>query len=101
MRPLASRRSMPATPRFPTRRNLLSTVAGAGLAGLAGPILRAQSVTGNRALVCLYFFDGNDSNNMVVPLDGGRYAAYAQARGSLALDRSSLLTAGASGGAEI
>jgi len=87
--------------RFPTRRGLLGAIAGAGLAGLARPVLRAQSVRGSRALVCIYILDGNDSNNMVVPLDSGRYASYAQARGSLALDRSSLLVARTPGGEEI
>jgi uncharacterized protein (DUF1501 family) len=68
---------------------------------MALPILRGQSVRGNRALVCLYHFDGNDSNNMVIPLDAGRYGAYARARASLALDRSELLTSRTTNDAEI
>jgi len=87
--------------RFPTRRDLLNAIGGAGLASLASPVLRAQGVRGNRALVCIYFPEGNDSNNMVVPVDGARYSAYAAARGSLALDRTSLLTASTPSGGEI
>jgi uncharacterized protein (DUF1501 family) len=45
----------------------------------------------NKALVCLFLFGGNDSNNMVVPRDADGHAAYAAARGILALERSSLL----------
>ena len=74
---------MPETASFPTRRSLLTALAGASLAEFALPILRGQGVTGNRTLVCIYHLDGNDSNNMVVPLDSGRYGAYARARGEL------------------
>ncbi len=86
---------------FPTRRDLLVGFAGVGLAQLELPILRGQSVTGNRILVCIYSSDGNDSNNVVVPLESGRYAAYARARGQLALEESSLLTVRTGAGAEI
>src|ERR1700693_344380 len=92
---------MPETASFPTRRSLLTALAGASLAEFALPILRGQGATGNRALVCIYHLDGNDSNNMVVPLDSGRYGAYARARGELTLDRASLLTARTTSDAEI
>ncbi len=59
---------MPETTGFPTRRGLLSALAGVSLVESLLPTLRAQSVNGNRALVCIYHFDGNDSNNLVVPL---------------------------------
>lgn len=42
-----------------------------------------------RALVCVFLFGGNDSHNMIVPLDG-RYATYAANRGPLALPQSNL-----------
>lgn len=42
-----------------------------------------------RALVCIFLFGGNDSNNTVVPVDG--YAAYAAARGALAVPADQLL----------
>ena len=38
-----------------------------------------------KALVCLFFAGGNDANNLVVPADNAGYAAYASARGALAL----------------
>jgi len=47
--------------------------------------------TGYRALVCLFMFGGNDSNNMVVPTDNARYTQYQKARPNLALAQSSLL----------
>jgi uncharacterized protein (DUF1501 family) len=92
---------MPETPGSPTRRSLLAAIAGASVTEFTLPILRGQGVTGNRALVCIYHLDGNDSNNMVVPLYSGRYGAYARARGELTLDRASLLTARTTSDAEI
>ncbi len=44
-----------------------------------------------RALVCIFLFGGNDANNMVIPIYGSGYTAYAAARGgSLALAQGSL-----------
>ena len=45
-----------------------------------------------KALVCLFLYGGNDGNNMIVPR-GADYAAYAAARGALALPQASLLRA--------
>jgi uncharacterized protein (DUF1501 family) len=42
-----------------------------------------------KALVCVFLFGGNDANNMVVPVDG--HAAYAAARGNLAVPQAQLL----------
>jgi uncharacterized protein (DUF1501 family) len=83
---------MPGFSSFPTRRSLLTTLAGAGIVQLAQPVLHAAG-RATRTLVCLYHSDGNDSNNMVVPLDAGCYAAYLRSRGSLAIGEASLLTA--------
>ena len=44
-----------------------------------------------KALVCLFLYGGNDSNNVLVPSDAKTYAMYAAARGGLALPQSSLL----------
>lgn len=68
----------------------LKTVAAYGLSSLAGPLASAAS-TSNRAAVCLYLLGGNDSNNMVVPVDAG-YDTYAKGRGPLAIPKSSLLS---------
>lgn len=47
-----------------------------------------STATDYKALVCIFLFGGNDGNNMVVPHDG--YAAYASARGALAIPQASL-----------
>jgi uncharacterized protein (DUF1501 family) len=50
----------------------------------------AQSGPNYRALVCVFLFGGNDSNNTIVPLDDVSYQAYQAARASLALPTSSM-----------
>jgi uncharacterized protein (DUF1501 family) len=45
----------------------------------------AQSGPDYRALVCVFLFGGNDSNNMIVPMDDASYKAYTSLRGNLAL----------------
>jgi uncharacterized protein (DUF1501 family) len=64
-----------------SRRSLLrGSVASAGL-GYFG-LLDALAQTGdNKALVCVFLFGGNDSNNTVVPM-GNAYNAYAGVRGA-------------------
>ena len=82
-----------------TRRELLRQ-AGCGLLGraafvsgfdrfslvsaLAAPI----APTDYKALVCIFMFGGNDSNNTVISLDN--YARYASSRGVLALTQAQL-----------
>src|SRR6266478_4911083 len=51
----------------------------------------AQSAQDYKALVCVFLFCGNDSNNMVVPLSTSGYASYQQIRSVLALPQGSLL----------
>ena len=50
-----------------------------------------------RALVCILLAGGADSNNILVPVDDGRYATYAAGRSDLALPQSSLLPLRTSG----
>jgi uncharacterized protein (DUF1501 family) len=50
----------------------------------------AQGTAEYKALVCIFLFGGNDSNNLLVPLDS-RYAAYQQARANIALPQGQLL----------
>ena len=50
----------------------------------------AQSGPDYRALVCVFLFGGNDSNNMVIPMDDASYQAYTSIRGNLALTGSAL-----------
>src|SRR5207248_5387347 len=54
-----------------------------------------------KALVCIFLYGGNDSNNMIVPLDSAGYANYAQTRSYLALAQSQLLTLSVASGAPL
>ena len=92
-----------------TRRGLLKKIGGTAVAaaglGLAlprseewlGPIVtqspipsRPPTTAAYRAAVVVYLFGGNDSNNLVVPLDRGGYQTYASIRRQLALPERSL-----------
>jgi uncharacterized protein (DUF1501 family) len=83
-----------------TRRSFLSrgTCAALGTAAAAstiGDLFRiaqaAPAAADYRALVCVFLSGGNDGSNLVVPRAGSDYAAYASARGALALPQSSLV----------
>src|SRR5579863_10546513 len=50
----------------------------------------AQSGADYRALVCVFLFGGNDSNNTVIPMDDANFKAYSSIRGSLALTATDL-----------
>src|SRR5580698_8603877 len=50
----------------------------------------AQSSANYRALVCVFLFGGNDSNNTLIPMDDASYQAYQSIRGSLALSGTDL-----------
>src|SRR6516165_831633 len=50
----------------------------------------AQSATDYRALVCVFLFGGNDSNNTIIPTDDASYKAYQSARGALAVPMSAM-----------
>ena len=82
---------------MPTRRDFFRTAAGAAGLGLASHFSRLGRLNAfaapsgdYRALVCVFLFGGNDTNNTLVPLDPAQYAAYAQIRKQLALPASSL-----------
>ena len=76
-----------------SRRSFLNIGAGVaaafGLSEVLAPVSLAASP--NRTVVCIYMIGGNDSNNMVVPLDSPAYDAYTRGRGRLALLKESLL----------
>jgi uncharacterized protein (DUF1501 family) len=55
------------------------------------PAIAAASSSNYRALVCVFLFGGNDSNNSVIPLDDADYTAYQSARGALGLATSSMV----------
>ena len=66
-----------------------SLVGGLSKFGLVSAM--AQGSTDYKALVCIFFFGGNDSNNMIVPLDSAGYTNYQTVRANLALGQASLL----------
>lgn len=78
---------------------LLSTLANLRLMGAVAnpennvlPPSRVGALPSDyKALVCLFLNGGNDANNLIVPSDTSGYAAYAAARGNLALPRTDLL----------
>lgn len=82
-------------PRLDRRRFLkLASAAGAtglGLTTLAHLQAAAQSAGDYKALVCLFMYGGNDSNNLIVPLDATQFGLYQRGRTNLALARESLL----------
>ncbi len=58
---------------------------------LINAALAQTSLTGYKAMVCLFLSGGNDANNLIVPTDS-THADYASIRGNLTLPLSSLLT---------
>ena len=87
------------------RRSFLKSASWAALAQMGGisPLRSmsafAQSASGSdyKAIVCLFMRGGNDSNNMVVPMNGPQYTAYSAARGSAAVGQGTLLPLGNTG----
>ena len=74
--------------------SLAATGALAGLRPFGAINALAQTTTAPadyKALVCIFLFGGNDSNNLIVPFDASGYANYASLRGPLALGQSQLL----------
>jgi uncharacterized protein (DUF1501 family) len=84
------------------RRNFLfhaGALAGTAALGQMGMFAsRAAPADDYKALVCIFLAGGNDSNNMVVPVDTAGYATYAAARGALALPQAQLLPLQEAGG---
>jgi uncharacterized protein (DUF1501 family) len=66
-----------------------SLVAGLSKFGLVSAL--AQGTADYKALVCIFLFGGNDSNNMFVPIDSAGYMNYQTIRANLALAQGSLL----------
>jgi uncharacterized protein (DUF1501 family) len=76
-------------------KSLCAAVSSAAFTSLATKMSLAHAATPQRllagedyrALVCVYLYGGNDSYNMVVPVDASHHAIYAATRGALALPR--------------
>ena len=67
-----------------------ASLAAAGSAAGLRPFgilngMAQTAATDYKALVCIFLYGGNDSNNTLVPFDTAGYANYASARGPLAL----------------
>ncbi len=56
------------------------------------PALAQSGSSDYRALVCVFLFGGNDSNNMVIPADDVNFKAYTSIRGQLALSAANITT---------
>ncbi|MEO5925376.1 MAG: DUF1501 domain-containing protein [Bryobacteraceae bacterium] len=94
-----------------SRREFLKRCCTFGACGAAAHLTRfglmtanAQSTSTYKALVCIFMNGGNDSNNMIVPLNASAtpgnpatYSAYQAARGSLALGQGAVLPVTAGG----
>lgn len=87
-----------------SRREFLKKCCTLGAAGAAAHITRfglmtanAQTGTPYKGLVCIFMNGGNDSNNMIVPLNTNAalhpatIAAYTAARGAIAIPQANLL----------
>ena len=76
-----------------------ASLAAAGNAAALRPFgaLNALAQTANnyKALVCIFLFGGNDSNNTVVPFDTAGYNNYSTVRGPIAIPQNQLLQLGA------
>jgi uncharacterized protein (DUF1501 family) len=74
-------------------------LAGTAALGQLGTFAAHAASAGDyKALVCLFLYGGNDTNNMIVPLDTAGYANYAQTRSYLALPSAQLLPLAVPGG---
>ena len=58
---------------------------------MIGALAADAAPTDYKALVCLFLYGGNDSNNLLVPVDNTNYQLYATDRTVLALPQSTLL----------
>jgi uncharacterized protein (DUF1501 family) len=58
---------------------------------MIGALAADTAPTDYKALVCLFLYGGNDSNNLLVPVDNTNYGLYSTARSVLALPQASLL----------
>ncbi len=94
----------PACAADPSRRAFLQTASRMSLLGTAAPFAlnlaamgaaSAQSVSDYKALVCVFLFGGNDQTNTVIPFDTAEFAAYTNARPSIARAGTDLTSLGA------
>ena len=79
-----------------SRRQFLKTCSLMSIAGAASPFAlnlaaisaaSAQSLPGYKAIVCLFFYGGNDHTNTFIPYDLASYGEYSASRSSIAIPR--------------
>jgi len=72
----------------------LSAAGAAAALGRAGLMTaRAQTAASDyKALVCIFLFGGNDSNNMLIPNESSTYPTYQTIRQNLAIPQGSLVS---------
>jgi uncharacterized protein (DUF1501 family) len=97
-------------PRGATRRQFMrqSVCAAVGMTSLASTLFDLRRVAAAapassadyKALVCVFLYGGNDSNNMIVPYDPTDYNSYAAVRQGLALPQNTLLPINLLGGGD-
>ena len=77
------------------RRHFLKGAGSAGMLAALGQLsfdsAFADTSSDYKALVIVFLFGGNDSNNMIIPADATAYANYAAIRGGLAIPATSLV----------
>ena len=82
-----------------SRRHFLKTCSLLSMAGAASPFAlnlaaigaaSAQTTPAYRAIVCLFFYGGNDHTNTFIPYDATSYAQYFASRDTLAIPQASL-----------
>ena len=72
--------------RIHSHRSSFGRLAGASSASVYSRAL-AQSGSNYRALVCVFLYGGNDSNNTIIPMDDTNYKAYQSIRGKPGTER--------------
>jgi uncharacterized protein (DUF1501 family) len=76
-----------------------SAIAGTAAFGQLGVIAANAATAGDyKALLCIFLYGGNDTNNVVIPIDTAGYANYATLRSTIALPQAQLLPLAVAGG---
>ena len=89
-----------------SRRRFLETCSLMSVAGAASPFAlnlasiaaaSAQTAPDYKAIVCLFFYGGNDHTNTFIPYDQASYDQYFASRNTIAIPRDAALAANATG----
>src|SRR5262249_37196989 len=87
---VTSKLNTKSTARF-SRREFLATLGGAAMLTRFGAMNAFAQTSGDyKALVCIFLYGGNDSNDMLVPMSSG-YTAYQNVRMGLSIPTNQLL----------